>query len=145
MKKFFLSFLLALSALAPAIFMAAPAHAVDARTSFTDAVKKSKLVDTKSDTLPTIASVLDEVIFSVLSLVGVLILILIIYAGFQWATARGNDTQVQTAQKTLIRGVIGLIIVFASFALTNFVLSGLRTATTAPAASTAPATGSTSR
>jgi hypothetical protein len=59
----------------------------------------------------------------VLSFVGVLFMILMIYGGFIWMTARGNESNVDRAKKIVTAGVIGLIIVFASYAISYFVVN----------------------
>jgi amino acid transporter len=62
-----------------------------------------------------------QIIGIVLSFVGVLFLILMIYAGILWMTAQGNEQQVAKAKGLLINGTIGLIIVFAAYAITSFI------------------------
>jgi len=57
----------------------------------------------------------------VLSFVGVIFLVLMIYAGITWMTAQGNDQQVAKAKDLLINSIIGLIIIFAAYAITAFV------------------------
>lgn len=57
----------------------------------------------------------------VLSFVGVLFLILMIYAGILWMTSQGNEQQVAKAKDMLINGIIGLIIVFAAYTITSFI------------------------
>jgi hypothetical protein len=44
-----------------------------------------------------------------------------IYAGILWMTAQGNDQQVTKAKTLMINSVIGIIIVFAAYAITAFV------------------------
>ncbi len=73
----------------------------------------------------TIAKIINVVI----SLSGIILLVLVIYAGFLWMTAAGNSEQVDKAKRILVQAVIGLIIVFASFAITQFVISSLSNAT----------------
>ena len=73
-----------------------------------------------SDFLSTKAG---QVIGLVLSFVGVLFLGLMIYAGIRWMTAQGNDQTVAEAKNLIINAVIGIIIVFAAYAITVF-LSG---------------------
>ncbi len=128
MKKLLLLLGMIVTSIAPVISFATPALAVDIQGEFQKSLKTSGLV---KDKVPGVPEVLDQIIFSILSLLGVVILVIIIYAGFQWATAAGNDTKVQKAQKTLLQAVIGLIIVFASFAITSFVLDALSAATNA--------------
>lgn len=62
-----------------------------------------------------------QIIGTILSFVGVLFLMLMIYAGVMWMTAQGNDQQVTKAKDLLINSIIGLIIIFAAYAITNFV------------------------
>jgi len=66
-----------------------------------------------------------NVIGVALSLIGVLLLIIMIYAGFLWMTAAGNTDQVQKARSMIINAVIGLVIVFGAYALTEFVIRSL--------------------
>lgn len=66
-----------------------------------------------------------NIIGSALSLVGVVFFILMLYGGFVWMIARGKEEKVNKAKDTITAAVIGLIIVFASYALTNFIFSSL--------------------
>lgn len=56
-----------------------------------------------------------------LSLLGVIFLILIIYAGYNWMTAAGDEQKVTKAKDTLTRAVIGLIITLGAYAIWYFV------------------------
>ncbi|KPJ84828.1 hypothetical protein AMJ57_05330 [Parcubacteria bacterium SG8_24] len=71
----------------------------------------------------TIGSRIGEMIGPLLGLVGVLFMILVIYAGFLWMTAGGNEERVTKARKILVGATIGVIIVFSAYAITEFVLS----------------------
>ena len=53
--------------------------------------------------------------------------ILIIYAGFIWTMARGEAKDVDKAKNMIKQAVIGLIIVFAAYAIAAFVLDNLAT------------------
>jgi len=66
-----------------------------------------------------------NIIGSALSLVGVVFFILMLYGGFVWMIARGKEEKVNKAKDTITAAVIGIIIVFASYALTNFIFSSL--------------------
>jgi amino acid transporter len=57
----------------------------------------------------------------VLSFVGVIFLILMIYAGISWMTASGNQEKVTKAKELIINAIIGLIIVLAAYAITAFI------------------------
>lgn len=61
----------------------------------------------------------------VIGLIGVILMVLIIYGGFLYATSAGNEKQTETAKKTLIYAIIGVIIVGLAYFLTDFVISVL--------------------
>ena len=61
-----------------------------------------------------------ELIGVILGFVGVIFLILIIYAGITIMTANGNKTKVEDARKTITGAVIGLIVILSAYAITAF-------------------------
>ena len=72
-------------------------------------------------------SILGQVIQLALAFTGVILLALLIYAGFQWMTAEKDGV---TEAKTTIRNAIaGLILITASYAISTFVLDQLSTLT----------------
>lgn len=73
--------------------------------------------------LPTLVG---NIIGQALALIGVLFFVLMVYGGFLWMTARGNEDQTTKARNTIIAAVIGMLIVFASYALTNFVFEAVQ-------------------
>ncbi len=62
-----------------------------------------------------------QIIGLVLSFVGVLFLILMIYAGLTWMTAGGNQEQVKKARSLMINAILGLIVVMGAYAITAFI------------------------
>lgn len=70
-----------------------------------------------SDFLATKAG---QIIGVILSFIGVLFLILMIYAGILWMTASGNEQQITQAKSLLVNAIVGIIIVFSAYALTTF-------------------------
>ncbi|NCQ16114.1 hypothetical protein GW814_00465 [Candidatus Falkowbacteria bacterium] len=71
-----------------------------------------------------------RIIRIILELLGIIFLVLIIYAGFKWMTAGGDEEKVTSAKKLLTNSVIGLIIIFAAFAIATFVFYQLEYAIT---------------
>jgi len=65
------------------------------------------------------------IIKNILSVLGIVFLIIILYTGFTWMTAGGNDEKVAEAKKWLTRGVIGLAIILSSYSITTFITNGL--------------------
>ncbi len=95
--------------------------AVHAQGNFgLDAAAPSALKVNK-DLLKTIG----KLIQTVLSYLGVLFLILMLYAGFLYMTAQGDDKKVGTAVGIIKNAIIGLAIIGASYGLTSFVLSAV--------------------
>ena len=60
-----------------------------------------------------------------LSLLGVILLVLIVYSGFLWMTAAGNDEQISKAKKILASSVIGLVIILSAYSISRFVVTNL--------------------
>lgn len=60
-----------------------------------------------------------------LGLLGIIFVILIILAGFNWMTAGGDEAKIEKAKKLMSRAIIGLIIIVAAYAITKFVFTNL--------------------
>ena len=73
-----------------------------------------------------------------LSFLGVIFLILMVYGGYLWMTARGKEEQVNKAKELITAAVIGLVIVVGAYALSWFVLSKLGEGFLKPSSSTPP-------
>ena len=65
-----------------------------------------------------------------MGLLGIIAVCIILYGGFKWMTAAGNDENVKSAKKLIIQGVIGLVVIVSAYAIAQFVISSLITATT---------------
>lgn len=70
-----------------------------------------------------------RVIQVALGLIGIIVVVLIIFAGFRWMTSAGNDDQIRDAKKMLSAAVIGLLIVLMAYSLTTFIIGELYNAT----------------
>ena len=66
----------------------------------------------------------------ILELLGIIALVIIIYAGFRWMTAGGDEEKVTASKKQLINGVIGLAIILIAFSIATFVFYQLQYITT---------------
>ncbi|MDP2736340.1 MAG: TrbC/VirB2 family protein [bacterium] len=71
-----------------------------------------------------------DIIKFVLGFLGILALIIILYAGFKWMTSGGNEESVGSAKKMLVAGVIGLVIILSAYALATFIINQIIGATT---------------
>ncbi|MDD2257753.1 MAG: hypothetical protein PHN43_00890 [Patescibacteria group bacterium] len=81
--------------------------------------------ETNQNTDTFIESYVGQVLTVVFSILGLIFFALIIYSGFKWMTAQGNESKIGEAKKILINSIIGLIIIFASYAVSYFVLNAL--------------------
>jgi uncharacterized membrane protein len=60
-----------------------------------------------------------------IGVLGIIFLLLALYAGFTWMTAMGDAKKIETAKSTLARAVVGLAIVLSAYAITSFVVNSL--------------------
>ncbi len=60
------------------------------------------------------------IIRSALQLLGIIFVVLMIYAGYLWMTAGGNDQQVDKAKTLLKNAIIGLIVLLSAYSITWF-------------------------
>lgn len=58
-----------------------------------------------------------------ITFLGLIAVGVILYGGFVWMTAAGNDDRLAKAKKIIVAGTIGLIIILAAFAIVNFIVS----------------------
>ncbi len=66
-----------------------------------------------------------EIIGEVIVWIGVLFLILTIFGGFLWMTSAGDPEKAKKGAGFIKNGVIGIVIVFSSYAMVNFVFSNI--------------------
>lgn len=60
-----------------------------------------------------------------LSLVGIIFLILMVYGGYLWMTAKGDEQIATRAKDTITMAVIGLAVVIIAYAVSKFVIDKL--------------------
>jgi len=65
------------------------------------------------------------VIKGALSLVGTIFLVLTVYAGILWMTARGEDSAVEKSQNIIKASIIGLFITLSAYAITYYITNRL--------------------
>lgn len=75
-----------------------------------------------------------EIINIVLGFLGIIALGVMLYGGYLWMGAGGNAERLEKAKKVLVNGIIGLVIILASFGIVSFILRELGQATGVPQA-----------
>jgi cytochrome b len=68
-------------------------------------------------------TVIGRIINITLSFLGVIAVAIILLGGFKWMTAGGNEEKTGEAKKLLGAGVIGLVIILASWGIATYLLS----------------------
>lgn len=74
----------------------------------------------------SIGQIVGQVTQVFLALIGIILVVLIIYAGFLWMTSAGNEEKIGKAKKTIMSSVIGVFIVLSAYAITAFVIGALK-------------------
>ena len=97
-------------------------HAVDLTTNLENVNKTAQLGG--NDPVDTIG----RLIQTFLGVLGIVFLLLIIYAGFQWMTAAGDEKKVASAKGILMSAIVGLVIILAAYAISSFVITQLTSA-----------------
>ena len=100
------------------------AAAIDAQTESTS----TWLYDPLSGTAPsqpegTIEELVGKVIKAMLGLFGSLALLMFVYGGLLWITSMGNADKVKKGTDTIKWATAAIVIIFASYAIIEFVFS----------------------
>ncbi len=77
------------------------------------------------DTQSTLESKVASIVNYALSLLGIIFLLLMVYGGYIWMMARGDEGEAKRAKDIITMGVIGLAIVIAAYAITFFIVQRL--------------------
>ena len=66
-----------------------------------------------------------RIIRFVLGFLGLIFIVLTLYAGFLWMTSAGNEDKVGKAKQILWGSVIGVAIILGAYSITEFVITNL--------------------
>ena len=83
-------------------------------------------------TVDSLPAAVGRIIRQILGFVSVIMIIIVIWAGYLWVTAGGNDDQVKTAKTYIRNAVIGLVITLSAFVITSYVTAELARRLIAP-------------
>ncbi len=84
-----------------------------------------KINGTGLETDETAKKVIVRVINTLLTFLGLISVVLILTGGFKWMTSMGNKDKIDEAKKLIKNSIIGLAVILFSYAITNFVITGL--------------------
>jgi len=123
MKKLLLSLVVITILVTPAVVAAIGDFGIGS------AISGTGLLQTK-DTINQsyIATVISRILQPFVALVGVVLFGFIIYGGYLWLTAGGDDQKVTSAKTIIKNGIIGLIIVLSAYIIITLALDLLQQA-----------------
>ena len=93
----------------------------------TSAFQDKSGLETTSKEGGDLGAIMANLISAFFGLLGIIFLVLIILAGFNWMTAQGDEAKVKSAKDTIRAAIIGLLIVVAAYSITYFVFERLDT------------------
>jgi hypothetical protein len=73
----------------------------------------------------SVPALIGKIIKASLGVVGSLALVMFIYGGFIWMLAAGNEQAVTKGKNVLTWAALGLVVIFASYSLVNFVIDSI--------------------
>jgi hypothetical protein len=108
--------LVALMLLAPTM-----TFAQDAETDF----GTTKLGGLSTASSKDLVATIESIVNLVLTFLGGIAVLLFLYGGFKWFTSQGNSDQIDAAKKIMGSAVVGLAIIFASYAAAQYIITQL--------------------
>lgn len=86
-------------------------------------VEQTTTANNTYDTNWSLERIIGNIIYAILTLVGTIFVVFMIYAGYLWMTASGNEQKVDKSKEILRQSLIGLIVVLGAYAIAYFVIS----------------------
>ena len=78
---------------------------------------------TKVDRNVGFGYVIGGIIQAFIGILGIALIILLVYAGYLWATAGGNTEEVKKSKQMMVNGLVGIILMLSAYAITDYVLN----------------------
>ena len=107
---------ISLLVIVPCLFLVLPVQAIDfgLETAANIGLPGDPTLDPQSAAV--------TIVQYLMTFLGIIAVIVMLWGGFQWLTAGGNESRVESAKKTIIAGIIGLIVVVAAYAIVTIVI-----------------------
>lgn len=88
-------------------------------------------------TTTDVRTMVGRIIRYFMGLLGIIAVVLMIYAGFIWMTAAGNEEKIKKAKAIMTNAVVGLIIIMSAYAIVSFLFRAITDAMN-PSSSSGP-------
>ena len=76
----------------------------------------------------SVTGIVATIIFTTLTIVGILFMILLIYSGVRWMTAGGNEHTIKTQKQNIKNAIIGIIIIMTAYSISYFIITTIESA-----------------
>ena len=73
----------------------------------------------------TLPAIIGRIVKGLMGILGSIALVMFLYGGYLWLTAAGNETKIKEGKETIVWATLGLVLIFASYSIVNFVFSVL--------------------
>lgn len=113
-KKYLKNFSLLISLL----FLLTPFISQAAGISNTISSLENTAQQTGLSSVSNLDASIGTILKNIFSFLGIIFLILIIYAGFLWMTAGGNDQQIAKGKNIMLWAIIGIFIILSAYGIT---------------------------
>lgn len=118
-KNFLLSFMAVACLVIPATTHALDLGSGRAKKAATEAGFNANTNET------TLAENIGSAVRVLLSLTGIIFTGLMVYAGFLWMTAKGDESKVEKAQEIIKAAIIGWVVTIGAYSITDFVVPAI--------------------
>jgi hypothetical protein len=75
---------------------------------------------------PSVSKAIGQIIGGLLGLLGSIFFIMLVYGGFMWMTAQGNEQRVERAKAIITWAVWGVVIILIAYVMTSTIFSAIQ-------------------
>ena len=104
-----------------------PSMAFAQGTATQELIKNVDVIGTTVGSKKDLPVLVASVITQAMGLLGIFLVCYIIYAGFLWMTDPGDGKKAAQAKGILKNSVIGLVLIFAAYSITSFIVTTVGT------------------
>ncbi|MEK7584471.1 MAG: hypothetical protein AAB490_04445 [Patescibacteria group bacterium] len=76
-------------------------------------------------TAKNVPDLVNNMVRAILGIVGAVTLFMFVYGGLMWMTSGGASNRIERGRNTLVWATIGLLVIFSSYAILNFIFGAL--------------------
>lgn len=120
LKKILILSSLVLVAAGSALYLSTPTTVLAQDADDSGVVKLENPLNLDED--KPVADLAGRVIRTFLGVVGIIALIMFVYGGVLWLVSAGNAERLQRGKDIFVWSIVGIVIIFSSYAIVSFIL-----------------------